>query len=135
QKVEAALKRLVQYETFDLTCGCLVRPSEQVIPPHWQASRYLQQFAGERGGQWVDLKAQEILPLIAIWRVYQRRIEYGLRAEQIFELIAYRKLATENPLLQAIARSTLSPERVQEATLTPESESVPGINLATSETV
>lgn len=135
QKVEAALKRLVQYETFDLTCGCLVRPSEQGIPSHWQASRYLQQFAEERGGQWVDLKVQEILPLIAIWRLYQRRIEYGLRAEQIFELITYRKLATENPLLQAIARCTLSPERVKETTVTPESESVPGINLATSETV
>jgi hypothetical protein len=64
--------------------------------------------------------------------VYQRRIEYGLRAEQIFEFIAYRKLAAENPLLQAIARSTLAPERVQEATVTPESESVTGINLATS---
>ena len=135
QKVEAALKRLVQYETFDLTCGCLVRPSEHGIPPHWQASRYLQQFAEERGGQWVDLKAQEILPLIAIWQVYQRRIEYGLRAEQIFELITYRKLATENPLLQAIARCTLSPERVKEARVSPESESVKGINLATSETV
>jgi hypothetical protein len=132
QKVEAALKRLVQYETFDLTCGCLVRPDENRIPPHWQASRYLQQFTGERGGQWVDLKAEDILPLIAIWRVYQRRIEYGLRAEQIFELIAYRKLAAENPLLQAIARSTLSPERVLLATVTPESESVKGVNLATS---
>ncbi|MCT7974244.1 ATP-binding protein [Laspinema olomoucense] len=132
KKVEAALKRLVQYETFDLTCGCLIRAYENGIPPHWQASRYLQQFTGERGGQWVDLKAQEILPLIAVWRVYQRRIEYGLRTEQIFEFIAYRKLATENPLLQAIARSTLSRERVKGAKVTPESESVKGINLATS---
>ncbi len=132
KKVEAALKRLVQYETFDLTCGCLVRSYEKLIPPHWQGYRYLQQFAAEQGGQWVDLKAEEIVPLLAIWRVYQRRIEYGLQEEQIFEFMAYRKLAAENLLLQAIARSTLSQAIVEKARFTPESESLKGINLATS---
>jgi hypothetical protein len=132
QKVEAALKRLVQFETFDLTGACLVRAYDRLIPPHWQGYRYLQAFTEEQGGQWVDLKPEEIVPLLAIWRVYQRRIEYGLREEQIFEFIASRKLASENLLLQAIARCTQDQAIVETVSFTPESEALQGSNLATS---
>ncbi|MGQ4648864.1 ATP-binding protein [Lyngbya aestuarii] len=97
----AALKRLIDYERFDLTRGCLVR-SKTINP----GARVAQQCVGilltEKGGEWVLLQEQDIKPLLAILSVYQNRESYELSEEQIFDFIEQKKLAINNPLIREI---------------------------------
>lgn len=107
KKVEAGLKRLVQYNTFALTCGCLIRDRHRPIPSHWQAYGYLQQLIGDRGGKWVDLNRADITPLLALRWIHQHREEYGIQENQILEYIRDRRLVVENRLMQAIVRDSV----------------------------
>ena len=104
QSVAAGLKRLTQYETFDLSCGCLVRASEREIPTHWQAYHYLTQLTVELGGKWVNLKLEDIKPLIAIGSLHRHRQADQFSEAEIFEFIAQRRLAADNPLIRGIVR-------------------------------
>jgi hypothetical protein len=52
------------------------------------------------GGEWVDLKAEEIRPLIDLYSVYQKRERYQLSEEQIRDLS--KSLTLENELLREI---------------------------------
>ena len=61
----------------------------------------------EQGGEFVDLKEDEIKPLLAIWAVYQKREEdYKLSEEEIDRFIVERgsekRLGAGNPLLREI---------------------------------
>ncbi|WP_449417358.1 hypothetical protein [Phormidium nigroviride] len=61
----------------------------------------------EKGGEYVELKEDEIKPLLAIRAVYQKReVDYGVSEEQIFNFIAEkgveRMLGINNPLLKEI---------------------------------
>ena len=102
QTLCATLKRLVQYEKFDLTRGCLLRSNDREIRPHWQAYHYLTQLCSEMGGQWVNLQAADIRPLLAFWQVYQQRSDYGLTAQQIFQFGRSCEMIANNLLIQAI---------------------------------
>lgn len=102
--VAAGLKRLTQYETFDLTGGCLVRSADRAIPDGWEASVILHRLVAELGGKWVELKAEDIQPLVAIWSVYQDWAEQQLSEGEIFEFIARRRLTAENGLIRGILR-------------------------------
>lgn len=107
QKVTAGLKRLVQYQQFDLTTGCLVRDPAKNIPEHWQAAHYLQQLLTDLQGKWVFLMPQDIQPLLAIWSVYQTRQIQGLSDTEIFDFISQRKLTIENGLIREILRNSI----------------------------
>ncbi|MBD1937189.1 ATP-binding protein [Microcoleus sp. FACHB-68] len=104
QSVAAGVKRLTQYGTFDLSCGCLVRAFKREIPPHWQAYNYLTQLTVELGGKWVNLKLEDIKPLIAIWSLHRHRQADQFSEAEIFEFIAQRRLAADNPLIRGIVR-------------------------------
>jgi hypothetical protein len=104
QSVTAGLKRLTQYETFDLTGGCLVRDADKAIPSGWEACGYLHRLVAELGGKWVELKAEDIKPLVAIWSVYQDWAEQKLSEAEIFEFIAQRRLTVDNALIRGILR-------------------------------
>jgi hypothetical protein len=127
QSLCATLKRLVQYEKFDLTRGCLLRSGDRDIPEHWQAYRYLQQLCSEMGGQWIHLCAADVKPLLAIWQVYRQRSEYGLSAQQIYQFARSQQLIAKNPLIRAIlidvtpAISSNSHHHLANDPLTPES--------------
>ncbi|MBW4496984.1 MAG: ATP-binding protein [Oscillatoria princeps RMCB-10] len=104
QSVTAGLKRLTKYETFDLTGGCLVRDADKAIPAGWEAWGYLHRLVAELGGKWVELKAEDIKPLVAIWSVYQDWAEQKLSEAEIFEFIAQRRLTVDNALIRGILR-------------------------------
>lgn len=98
--VRAGIERLIDYQTFDLTRGCLVRSKEKKVLTRWKAYEYLNQLVQELGGEWAYLKAEEIRPLIDLYSVYQRRESYQLSEAQVWE---YSKpISLENPLLQEI---------------------------------
>lgn len=102
RSVGAGMQRLIEYQTFDITRGCLVRSKtkEKKIVKNWDSYGYLKKLVEELGGEHVDLKAEEIKPLIDIYLVYQKRDSYQLSDEQIYDFS--KPLTLENNLLREI---------------------------------
>jgi hypothetical protein len=99
--IQAALKRLIKYEEFDLTRGCLVR-SKKIGANAARARQYLKKLLTEKGGEWVLLQGQDIKPLLAILFVYENRESYELSEEEIINFIQQKRLAIDNPLILEI---------------------------------
>ncbi|MFN6473382.1 MAG: hypothetical protein RMY36_027435 [Nostoc sp. SerVER01] len=99
--IGAALKRLIDYRTFNLTRGCLVR-SKKINSTAIQAREHLRILLENKGGEWVGLQSQDIKPLLAILFVYYNRETYELTEEQIFDFIKQKQLAINNPLIREI---------------------------------
>ncbi|MGG6265261.1 hypothetical protein ACQ4M3_13625 [Leptolyngbya sp. AN03gr2] len=99
--VQAGLNRLIDYEKYDLTRGCLVR-AKQIAPRAKQAQEFLRILLDERGGEWALLKAEDIKPLIALVAVSENCADYDLTEEQINDFIRKNQLTTENALLKEI---------------------------------
>ena len=102
----AGLKRLNDYQTFNLTRGCLVRSQTKKITSYLE-QKYLVPLIKQQGGEYVELKEDEIKPLLAIRAVHQKReVDYRVSEEQIFNFIAekgaQKMLGTSNPLLKEI---------------------------------
>ncbi|MCV3215488.1 P-loop NTPase fold protein [Plectonema radiosum NIES-515] len=98
--VGAGMWRLIDYETFDITRGCLVRSKEKTIRKNWESYGHLNKLVQDLGGEWVYLKAEEIQPLIHLYSVYQKRELYQLNEEQVIEFS--KPITAENPLLREI---------------------------------
>ncbi len=97
----AALKRLIEYEKFDLSRGCLVR-SNKLNYGAGGAKNYVKKLLQEQGGEWVLLQSQDIKPLLAILSVLDNRESYELSEEQILDFIKQKRLAIDNPLILEI---------------------------------
>ncbi len=98
--VGAGMWRLIEYKTFDITRGCLVRSKGNKIYKSWDSYSYLKKLVEELGGEHVDLKIEEIRELIYFYSVYNNRANYKLSEEQILEFS--RMFTRENPLLLEI---------------------------------
>lgn len=100
--VQAALKRLIDYNKFDLTRGCLVR-SKQVSPGAAKAKQYLNELLSPKlEGKWVVLKSQDMKPLLAISLVSNAREDYELNQEQIKDFMMQNRIAFNNDLIKEI---------------------------------
>jgi hypothetical protein len=97
----AALKRLIDYEKFDITRGCLVR-SKKINPGARVALDGVRKLLKEKGGEWVLLQAQDIKPLLAILFVYKNQESYELSEEEVIDFIQQKRLAVDNPLVREI---------------------------------
>jgi hypothetical protein len=102
--VLAGLERLTNYKKFDLTRGCLVRSKspEKKINRNSQSYKLLNALTSRMGGEFVELMEEQIKPLVAVLSVYQKRENYSLSEEQIFDFISQKHLTFENPLLREI---------------------------------
>ncbi|OSO97150.1 hypothetical protein B7O87_01355 [Cylindrospermopsis raciborskii CENA303] len=100
----ACLKRLNDYETFDLTRGCLVRSYSKIEQMKKKSEGYklLNELISEKGGENVDLIDNQIRPLIAILHIYQKRENYQLTEQEIFDIIHQNKITSDNLLLREI---------------------------------
>jgi hypothetical protein len=103
----AGLRRLTQPENFgiELTRSCLVRSKDRKMTSYIQ-NTYITPLI-DKGGEYVELKEDELQPLIAIRSVYNKReVEYQLTKEEIEQFIAEKGaenlLGASNPLLQEI---------------------------------
>ncbi|MGF1677001.1 MAG: hypothetical protein ACFCUV_25450 [Rivularia sp. (in: cyanobacteria)] len=99
--IGAALKRLIEYEKFDITRGCLVR-SKKINAGASIPNKCLKQLLHHQGGEWVMLQSQDIKPLLAIWFVQRNCKSYELTEEQIFDFIKQEQIAISNPLVREI---------------------------------
>ncbi len=102
----AGLRRLIDYERFDLTRGCLVRSPAKIetIKKTAQAYKLLEQLVSpqERGGEIADLIEEQIKPLIAVYSVCKKCRDYNLTENQVFDFIFQKQLTLDNPLLREI---------------------------------
>jgi hypothetical protein len=102
----AGFKRLLdQKNNFDLTRGCLVRSKDKPLSAHLR-NTYLQPLV-ESGGEFVELKENEIKPLMAMLSVHgKRESDYKVTEEDIFNFIKQQGakywLGIHNPLLKEI---------------------------------
>ncbi len=101
KSLKACLQRLTDYKRFDLTRGCLVR-SKGRINRRSESYRLLERLTSELGGEFVELKEDDIRPLIAVRSVFQKSRDYKLTEEQVFDFISQKQLVFGNPLLQEI---------------------------------
>jgi hypothetical protein len=98
------LKRLIDYQTFDLTRGCLVRSQDKIqkMKQNSEAYKLLEELIDKKGGEHVDLIEEQIRPLIAIYSIYQKCSNYDLTEAQIFDIITQNKITIDNLLLREI---------------------------------
>jgi hypothetical protein len=99
--VGAGFKRLLDYETFDLSRGCLVRSRERKLKRNWDSYQYYQQLV-EKGGEWVDLKEEEIKPLLALKYVYDHHEKFDLTIKRLDSFAFVQKLLVDSPLVKEI---------------------------------
>ncbi len=101
----AVIKRLVDYKKYGITRGCLVRSTE--IPRNWKIGTKLkEQLVNELKGEVIDLKKDEIKPLVVIQTIYEQAENYDFSKEQVINFVKDLKLATDNPLIRAILGAT-----------------------------
>lgn len=102
--LNAGLKRLNDYKTFDLTRGCLVRSYSKIEQMKKKSETYklFDELILSKGGENVDLIEDQICPLIAILAIYQKRQNYQLTDEQIFDIISKNNITFDNLLLREI---------------------------------
>ncbi|WP_445241687.1 hypothetical protein [Microcoleus vaginatus] len=101
----AGLKRLIDYQTFDLTRGCLVRSQSKIdnIKKNSKAYQLLEQLVSvEKGGEVVYLIEEQIKPLLALCAVCKKCRDYNLTQDQVFDFISQKQLTFENLLLREI---------------------------------
>jgi hypothetical protein len=99
--VSAALRRLTEYEKFDLTRGCLVR-SKPISSSAAKAQDYLRSLLLTQQGEWVLLTSEHIKPLLSILFVHKRMTDYEVSEEQIFEFLLQKRIVIDNPLVREI---------------------------------
>ncbi len=138
--VSTALKRLVDYKTFDLTRGCLVR-SKSIAVTSVKAQEYLRQLLVKQSGEWVLLTGEHIKSLLALSFVYNRLEDYELDEAEFFEFVRQKKLASDNLLLREILSKPSGkvpnnvanedlPISIPTAVTTSESASLPELTIA-----
>lgn len=99
--LQAALKRLTEYNKFDLTRGCLVRSAK--IKSGTKAKQYLDQLLSPQlGGEWVALKIDDIKPILAIDSMMNSREDYDLTLEQINDFVVEKRIVMDNDLIREI---------------------------------
>ncbi|MEA5418276.1 P-loop NTPase fold protein [Spirulina sp. CCNP1310] len=98
--VGAGMHRIVDYKTFDLTRGCLVRSKSRKIKSHWDSYKLLRKLVKQQGGEWVDLELENIELLIKLYIVNEQKDIYNLTDDQILSYTQEKMLT--NPLLLEI---------------------------------
>jgi hypothetical protein len=96
--IQAALSRLVKYQEFGLTRGCLLR-SKAISPSAKKALDLVDKLLKELGGEWPPLKIEDLKPLIAIRSVFDAREDYDIAEADIRQFIEDKGLAHHNLLL------------------------------------
>lgn len=102
----AGFKRLLDdKKQFQLSRGCLVRSKSKQLNKYFQ-EKYLNPLI-TKGGEYADLKFDEVKPLLALYSIYQKQgVDYNFSDEELQRFVitkgAEYNLGVHNPLLQEI---------------------------------
>jgi hypothetical protein len=101
QRFTAVMKRLLKYETYELTRGCLVRST--TVPLSWRVGQQLKQkLIDEQGGEVAVLEKDAIKSLAALERIYEQSADYGFDKDELVSLVQELNLVADNPLIHEI---------------------------------
>ena len=101
KSVGSVLKYLVQYGTFDLTRGCLIRSKS--IASHWAvAQQHLSTLVNNLGGEWVSFEDEELKPLITVYVMYKQMDLETISKEDFYKFIDEHYALEKNTLIQEI---------------------------------
>jgi hypothetical protein len=98
--VGAGMNRIVDYQTFDLTRGCIVRSKTRKIKSNWDSYRLVRKLIKHKGGEWADLVFEDIQDLIKLYTINEQKESYQLTDEHITALS--KEYVIANPLLLEI---------------------------------
>lgn len=100
----AVMKRLLNYDRYQLTRGCLIRSAN--VPTSWKVGNQLkQQLEQQQDGEVVTLRKDEIKPLVAMQRIYEEagtdvtNSLNGFTKEEVVGLVKELRLIADNPLI------------------------------------
>lgn len=94
----AVMKRLLNYEKHGITRGCLVRSTP--VPKSWKVGKELrEQLERDKGGEVVELKKEELKPLIAIKTIYDEATNYSFSHQEVIDFVKELRLAADNALI------------------------------------
>ncbi|MFN5593761.1 MAG: hypothetical protein ACK482_10010 [Aphanizomenon sp.] len=94
----AVMTRLVNYDKYGLTRGCLIRSTD--VPRSWKIGYALKEkLEKEQGGEGVVLKKNDMKPLVAIQKIYEQSEDYGFTKEEIKQFVKDLGLAADNLLI------------------------------------
>ncbi|MBE9228669.1 hypothetical protein IQ264_24980 [Phormidium sp. LEGE 05292] len=97
----AVMKRLLKYEDYELTRGCLVRSTP--VPKSWKVgSQMLQDLVDKKGGEVIVLKKEEVKHLLVLQRIYEQAEDYGFDEDEVIELAKKLQLVANNRLIREI---------------------------------
>lgn len=98
--VGAGMNRIVDYQTFDLTRGCIVRSKSRKIKSNWDSHKLLHTLVKDKNGEWVDLVFEDIQNLIKIFTINEQKDSYRLTDENIRDFS--KEYVLNNPILLEI---------------------------------
>ena len=94
----AVMTRLVNYDKYGLTRGCLIRSTD--VPKSWKIGYALKEkLEKEQGGEVVVLKKNDMKPLVAIQKIYEQSEDYGFTKEEVKQFVKDLGLAADNLLI------------------------------------
>lgn len=99
--VTAALSRLIDYEKFDMTRGCLIRSKD--VKNKTKGKEYLDKLiSSDLGGEFIKLTSDDIKPVLAILFVYKACKDYEVSKKEITQFIVNQGIASSNYLIREI---------------------------------
>jgi hypothetical protein len=101
KSVGSVIKYLNDLKAFGLTRGCMVR--QKSLAAHWSiANQQSKILCEEQGGEWVTFKNEEILPLIALYRMADLVGLEEFSKEEFQQFIEEKCLVESNPVIREI---------------------------------
>jgi hypothetical protein len=97
-----ACVRLLAYKDFGLDRLCLLRPSDLITNVQQLPTCLPKLLSPDIGGNFVPLKAPDLLELLVILSVFQHRQQHGLTNEAIFAYVWQQEFLTKNFLIKSI---------------------------------
>lgn len=96
----AGLNRLVDYKTYGLTRGCLIRGADFKIKTFWDSYKTYQNFIQRQGGEHIEPDPEQLKVLMALQAVFESASIYGLTEAEVREFS--REIALNNEILLEI---------------------------------
>ncbi|MBD2161612.1 hypothetical protein H6F46_13010 [Limnothrix sp. FACHB-1083] len=96
----AGLNRLVDYKTYGLTRGCLIRGADFKIKTFWDSYKTYQNFIQRQGGEHIEPDPEQLKVLMALKAVFDSASIYGLTEAEVQEFS--REIALNNEILLEI---------------------------------
>jgi hypothetical protein len=110
--VGAGLRRLIQYNKFDLTRGCLIRNKD--IPERWSAYDNVNKMTQEMGGEWIKFEDPAVKKLLALREILKDREDYDISGD-VVEKFVREKAATNKLICEILSDpSGMKPEGLED---------------------